>query len=151
MGRRHGYLIVRFIVAPALSLENFSESITANFMLYWAIGDIGNHLNPSNEHSLYIEAAKSCIVDGTSPGFLPINTSSISVLSSRTTRSSRRPSQKTSWTGEYTVADEGAVMSALRAALLGEKLKQLPNGVYSYLIADFLRKRAFLQWLSTSH
>ena len=39
--------------------------------------------------------------------------------------------------GEYTDADEEAVMSALRAASFDEKLKQLPNGIHSQLTTEF--------------
>lgn len=56
-----GYLIVRYIVDPALSLGSFSASISASFKLYWTINDIGNHLNQINEHSLYIEKVKAFI------------------------------------------------------------------------------------------
>lgn len=39
--------------------------------------------------------------------------------------------------GEYTDADEEAVMDALRAASFDEKLKQLPNGIHSQLTTEF--------------
>lgn len=39
--------------------------------------------------------------------------------------------------GEYTDADEEAVLSALRAASFDEKLKQLPNGIHSQLTTEF--------------
>lgn len=39
--------------------------------------------------------------------------------------------------GEYTDADEEAVMAALRAASFDEKLKQLPNGIHSQLTTEF--------------
>lgn len=39
--------------------------------------------------------------------------------------------------GEYTDADEEAVLSALRAASFEEKLKQLPNGIHSQLTTEF--------------
>ena len=39
--------------------------------------------------------------------------------------------------GEYTEADEEAVMSALRAASFEEKLKQLPDGIRSQLTTEF--------------
>ncbi|MBQ9080672.1 MAG: ABC transporter ATP-binding protein [Clostridia bacterium] len=56
-----GYLIVRYIVDPTLSLGSFSASINASFKLYWTIDDIGNYLNKFNEHSLYIEKVKKFI------------------------------------------------------------------------------------------
>ena len=39
--------------------------------------------------------------------------------------------------GEYTDADEEAVMAALRTASFDEKLKQLPNGIHSQLTTEF--------------
>ncbi|MBE6698639.1 MAG: ABC transporter ATP-binding protein [Ruminococcaceae bacterium] len=42
--------------------------------------------------------------------------------------------------GEYTDADEEAVMSALRAASFDEKLKQLPNGIQSQLTTEFSKE-----------
>lgn len=39
--------------------------------------------------------------------------------------------------GEYTDADEEAVLSALRAASFEEKLKQLPEGIHSQLTTEF--------------
>ena len=42
--------------------------------------------------------------------------------------------------GEYTDADEDAVMSALRAASFDEKLKQLPNGIHSQLTTEFSKE-----------
>ena len=42
--------------------------------------------------------------------------------------------------GEYTDADEEAVMSALRAASFDEKLKQLPNGIHSQLTTEFSKE-----------
>lgn len=56
-----GYLIVRYIVDPTLSLGSFSASINACFKLYWTIDDIGNYLNYFNEHSLCIEKVKRFI------------------------------------------------------------------------------------------
>lgn len=52
------YLIVRYVVDPALSLGSFSASINASFKLYRTIDDIGNYLNKYNEHSLYVEKVK---------------------------------------------------------------------------------------------
>lgn len=42
--------------------------------------------------------------------------------------------------GEYTVADEESVMSALNAASFGEKLKQLPRGIHSQLTTEFSKE-----------
>ena len=56
-----GYLIVRYIVDPSLSLGSFSASISACFKLYWTIDDISNYLNLFLEHSLYIEKVKTFI------------------------------------------------------------------------------------------
>lgn len=39
--------------------------------------------------------------------------------------------------GEYTDADEDAVMSALKAASFGDKLEQLPCGIHSQLTTEF--------------
>lgn len=56
-----GYLIVRYIVDPTLSLGSFSASINATFKLYWTISDIANYINIFHEHSLYIEKVKKFI------------------------------------------------------------------------------------------
>jgi len=53
-----GYLIIRYIVDPTLSLGTFAASLTAMYKLYWTINDIGNYLNKFNEHSLYIEKVR---------------------------------------------------------------------------------------------
>ncbi len=53
-----GYLILRYLVDPTLSLGDFSASIMASFKLYWTIEDIGRFFNKFNEHSLYIEKVK---------------------------------------------------------------------------------------------
>ena len=50
-----GYLIVRYLTDPTLSLGSFSASINATFKLYWTIDDIGNYVTKFNEHSLYVE------------------------------------------------------------------------------------------------
>lgn len=50
-----GYLIIRYVLDPSLSLGSFSASISATFKLYWTIDDIGNFLTKFHEHSLYIE------------------------------------------------------------------------------------------------
>ena len=42
--------------------------------------------------------------------------------------------------GEYTDADEEAVLSALRAASFEEKLQQLPNGIHSQLTTEFSKE-----------
>ncbi len=42
--------------------------------------------------------------------------------------------------GEYTDADEEAVLSALRAASFEEKLKQLPDGIHSQLTTEFSKQ-----------
>ncbi|MBQ4121741.1 MAG: ABC transporter ATP-binding protein [Clostridia bacterium] len=42
--------------------------------------------------------------------------------------------------GEYTDADEEAVLSALRAASFDEKLQQLPNGIHSQLTTEFSKE-----------
>jgi len=56
-----GYLIIRYIIDPTLSLGTFSASLTAMFKLYWTIDDIGNYLNRFNEHSLYIEKVRKFV------------------------------------------------------------------------------------------
>lgn len=53
-----GYLILRYLIDPTLSLGDFSASIMASFKLYWTIEDIGRFFNKFNEHSLYIEKVK---------------------------------------------------------------------------------------------
>ena len=53
-----GYLIVRYILDPTLTLGSFSASITATFKLYWTLNDIVRHLSVFHEHSLYIERMK---------------------------------------------------------------------------------------------
>ena len=50
-----GYLLIRYLLDPSLSLGSFSASITATFKLYWTLDDIGNYLTKFNEHSLYVE------------------------------------------------------------------------------------------------
>lgn len=56
-----GYLIIRYIVDPTLSLGSFSASINASFKLYWIIDDIGNYLTRFHEHSLYIEKVRKFV------------------------------------------------------------------------------------------
>lgn len=53
-----GYLILRYLIDPTLSLGDFSASIMASFKLYWTIEDVGRFFNKFNEHSLYIEKVK---------------------------------------------------------------------------------------------
>ena len=53
-----GYLVVRYVTDPTLTLGTLSASITATFKLYWTLDDIGNYLTKFNEHSLYIEKFK---------------------------------------------------------------------------------------------
>ena len=53
-----GYLILRYLIDPTLSLGDFSASIMASFKLFWTIEDIGRFFNKFNEHSLYIEKVK---------------------------------------------------------------------------------------------
>ena len=50
-----GYLIVRYLVDPTLSLGSFSASLNATFKLYWTIDEIGTYFTKFNEHSLYVE------------------------------------------------------------------------------------------------
>lgn len=56
-----GYLIIRYMLDPSLSLGSFSASINATFKLYWTIDDIGRYINRFNEHSLYIEKVRKFI------------------------------------------------------------------------------------------
>ena len=50
-----GYLIVRKLTDPLLSLGAFAASINATMKLYWQINSIGDYLTKFNEHSLYVE------------------------------------------------------------------------------------------------
>ncbi len=56
-----GYLIVRYLIDPTLSLGSFSAALQASFKLSWTIDDIGNHLTLFHEHSLYIEKVRAFI------------------------------------------------------------------------------------------
>ena len=56
-----GYLIVRYVVDPTLSLGGFSASINACYKLYWRINGIVTHLNEFHKQSLYIEKIKKFI------------------------------------------------------------------------------------------
>ena len=53
------YLLVRYMLDPALSLGSFSASINATYKLYWKIEDVGEYLTQFNGHSLYIEKVKT--------------------------------------------------------------------------------------------
>ena len=55
------YLVIRYIVDPALSLGAFSASIAASFKLYWAITDLIEYINKFHEHSLYIEKVRKFV------------------------------------------------------------------------------------------
>lgn len=56
-----GYLFIRYILDPTLSLGAFSASINASFKLYWTLEDIGDYLNLFHNHSQYIEKVKKFI------------------------------------------------------------------------------------------
>ena len=56
-----GYLIIRYMLDPTLSLGSFSASINATFKLYWTIDDIGRYITRFHEHSLYIEKVRKFI------------------------------------------------------------------------------------------
>lgn len=53
-----GYLIVRYVTDPSLTLGSFSASLNASFKLFWTLQDIVEYLNLFNEHSLYIEKVR---------------------------------------------------------------------------------------------
>lgn len=53
-----GYLIVRYIVSPGLSLGGFSASIQACFTLNNSLDDIIEHITRFNSHSPYIDKIK---------------------------------------------------------------------------------------------
>ena len=53
-----GYLILRFLLDPTLSLGTFSASIAASFKLYWELDEISRFLTVFNEHSLYVERVR---------------------------------------------------------------------------------------------
>ncbi|MBQ6552747.1 MAG: ABC transporter ATP-binding protein [Clostridia bacterium] len=55
------YLVIRYIVDPALSLGAFSASIAASFKLYWTITDLIGYINKFHEHSLYIERVRKFV------------------------------------------------------------------------------------------
>lgn len=54
-----GYLVVRYIVDPTLSLGSFSASINASMKLYWTIDGVVKYINKFNEHSFYIEKVRT--------------------------------------------------------------------------------------------
>ncbi len=56
-----GYLIIRYVVDPTMSLGIFSASVNASFKLFWTISDIGNYVTKFHEHSLYIEKVRKFI------------------------------------------------------------------------------------------
>ncbi len=56
-----GYLIVRYILDPTLSLGTFSASITAGFRLYRTFEETIGQLTALNEHSLYIEKVRKFV------------------------------------------------------------------------------------------
>lgn len=212
------YLIVRYMVDPALSLGSFSASINASFKLYWTIDDIGNYLNKFHEHSLYIEKVKKFIeyepkIKGEEPevptfesltirdldfaypftkeqkntlsglnleikkgekiAFVGYNGAGKTTLIKLLMRLYDPTSGEILYNGrnirdydpeayrkhigavfqdykifaatiaenvmggEYTDADEAAVMHALAAASFDGKLKQLPKGIHSQLTREF--------------
>lgn len=50
-----GYLVIRYIVDPALSLGTFGAGMEASFSLFWTIRDMSRYLTKFHENSLYIE------------------------------------------------------------------------------------------------
>ena len=50
-----GYMIVRKLTDPLLSLGVFAASANASMKLYWQVNSISHYLNRFNEHSLYVE------------------------------------------------------------------------------------------------
>jgi len=216
-----GYLIIRYIVDPTLTLGSFSASIAASFKLYWTIGDIGVYLNEFRKQSLYIERIRKFleyepqikgeetevptfesltiknldfvypftkdekktlkgldleIKKGEKVAFVGYNgagkttfikllmrlydTTSGEILYNGRNINEYAPDKyrehigavfqdykvfaatiaENVMGGEYTDADEEAVMSALRAASFDEKLNQLPNGIHSQLTTEFSKE-----------
>lgn len=216
-----GYLVVRYLVDPTLSLGSFSASITASFKLYWTIDDLGNYLNKFNEHSLYIEKVKKFIeyepkIKGEEtevPAFESLSIKNLDFVYPFTKDDKKtlqglnleiKKGEKVAFVGyngagkttlikllmrfydttsgeilyngrnitdydpqkyrehigavfqdykvfaatiaenvmggDYTDADEEAVMNALRAASFEEKLMQLPNGIQSQLTTEFYKE-----------
>ncbi|MBQ9805728.1 MAG: ABC transporter ATP-binding protein [Clostridia bacterium] len=215
-----GYLIVRYIVDPTLSLGGFSASINACFNLYWRINGIATHLNEFHKQSLYIEKIKKFLeyeptIKGDScevPAFETLTVKNVDFVYPFTKDGQKtlkgldfeiKKGEKIAFVGyngagkttlikllmrlydttdgeilyngrsitdfnpekyrehigavfqdykvfaatvaenvmggEYTDADEEAVLSALRAASFEEKLKQLPNGIHSQLTTEFYK------------
>ena len=216
-----GYLIIRYIVDPTLTLGSFSASIAASFKLYWTIGDIGVYLNEFRKQSLYIEKIRKFleyeptitgeeievppfesltvknldfvypftkdekktlkglnfeIKKGEKIAFVGYNgagkttlikllmrlydTTSGDILYNGRNIKDYAPEKyhehigsvfqdykvfaatiaENVMGGEYTDADEEAVMSALSAASFDKKLKQLPNGIHSQLTTEFSKE-----------
>ena len=216
-----GYLVVRYLIDPTLSLGSFSASIAATFKLYWIIDDIGNYLTKFNEHSLYIEKVKKFIeyepkIKGEEtvvPAFESLTVKNLDFVYPFTKDDKKtlknlnleiKKGEKVAFVGyngagkttlikllmrlydttggeilyngrniidyepekyrehigavfqdykvfaatvaenvmggEYTDADEEAVLRALRAASFEEKLKQLPNGIHSQLTTEFSKE-----------
>jgi len=52
------YMMIRYILDPALSLGSFTASLDAMSKLIWTIDDIGEYFTKFNEHSMYIEKVK---------------------------------------------------------------------------------------------
>ncbi len=213
-----GYLIVRYIVDPTLSLGAFSASVNASFKLYWKIDGVATQLNEMNKQSLYIEKLKNFLayeptVKGEQtdvPAFESLTVKNLDFVYPFTKDEKKtlkglnleiKKGEKIAFVGyngagkttlikllmrlydttsgeilyngrnitafdpehyrehigavfqdykvfaatvaenvmggEYTDADEEAVLSALRAASFDEKLKQLPNGIHSQLTTEF--------------
>ena len=216
-----GYLVVRYLIDPTLSLGSFSARIAASFKIYWIIDDIGNYLNKFNEHSLYIEKVKKFVeyepkIKGEEtvvPAFESLTIKNLDFAYPFTKDDKKtlknlnleiKKGEKVAFVGyngagkttlikllmrlydttdgevlyngrnivdydpekyrehigavfqdfkvfaatvaenvmggEYTDADEEAVLQALRAASFEEKLKQLPNGIHSQLTTEFSKE-----------
>ncbi len=212
------YLVIRYIVDPALSLGAFSASIAASFKLYWAITDLIGYINKFHEHSLYIEKVRKFVgyepkIKGDLtdvPGFELLSIRNLDFAypfaedGKKTLKGidlEIRKGEKVAFVGyngagkttlikllmrlydatggeilyngrsitefapgeyrkhigavfqdytvfaatvaenvmggEYEDGDEEAVMSALKAASFGNKLKELPNGIHSQLTTEF--------------
>ena len=50
-----GYMIVRKLTDPLLTLGIFAASINATMKLYWQVNSISDYLTKFNEHSLYVD------------------------------------------------------------------------------------------------
>jgi ATP-binding cassette subfamily B protein len=56
------YLIIRFLSEPgALSLGDFSASVSAMYKLYWELRRLGDYVNEYSEQCLYVERVKKFI------------------------------------------------------------------------------------------